>query len=75
MNHGGNAVTVFVFYFFQGFGVMSDLLTFLGIMGFFRSIMVMIVILMANYLIAAAGLFDNWFDFRKYFVKRKTDLE
>jgi hypothetical protein len=37
--------------------------------------MVMIVILMANYLIAAAGLFDNWFDFRKYFVKRKTDLE
>ncbi|MES2527505.1 MAG: DUF2232 domain-containing protein [Bdellovibrionota bacterium] len=64
-----------IFYFFQGFGVMSDLLTFLGIMGFFRSIMVMIVILMANYLIAAAGLFDNWFDFRKYFVKRKTDLE
>lgn len=64
-----------IFYFFQGFGVMSDLLTFLGIMGFFRSIMVMIVILMANYLIAAAGLFDNWFDFRKYFVKRKTDSE
>jgi MFS family permease len=64
-----------IFYFFQGFGVMSDLLTFLGIMGFFRSIMVMVVILMANYLIAAAGLFDNWFDFRKYFVKRKTDLE
>ncbi len=62
-----------IFYFFQGFGVMSDLLTFLGIMGFFRSIMVMIVILMANYLIAAAGLFDNWFDFRKYFVKRKTE--
>ncbi len=64
-----------LFYFFQGFGVMSELLTFLGIMGFFRSLMVMIVILMANYLIAAAGLFDNWFDFRKYFVKRKTDLE
>lgn len=64
-----------IFYFFQGFGVMSDLFNFLGIMGFFRSIIVMIVILMANYLIAAAGLFDNWFDFRKYFVKRKTDLE
>lgn len=64
-----------IFYFFQGFGVMSDLFTFLGIMGFFRSIMVMVVILLANYLIAAAGLFDNWFDFRKYFVKRKTDLE
>ncbi|MFL5784839.1 MAG: DUF2232 domain-containing protein [Bacteriovoracaceae bacterium] len=64
-----------IFYFFQGFGVMSDLLNFLGIMGLFRSILVMIVILMANYLIAAAGLFDNWFDFRKYFVKRNTDLE
>ncbi len=62
-----------IFYFFQGFGIFSDLLTFLGIMGFFRSLIVMIVIFMANYLIAAAGLFDNWFDFRKYFVKRKTE--
>jgi hypothetical protein len=62
-----------IFYFFQGFGVFSDLLTFLGIGGFFRTLIVMIVIFMANYLIAAAGLFDNWFDFRKYFVKRKTE--
>lgn len=62
-----------IFYFFQGFGVFSDFLTFLGIMGFFRTLIVMIVIFTANYLIAAAGLFDNWFDFRKYFVKRKTD--
>ena len=62
-----------IFYFFQGFGVFSDLLNFLGISGFFRSLIVMITIFMANYLIAAAGLFDNWFDFRKYFVKRKTE--
>ena len=62
-----------IFYFFQGFGVLSDLLNFLGIMGFFRTLIVMIIILMANYLIAVAGLFDNWFDFRKYFVKRKTE--
>lgn len=62
-----------IFYFFQGFGVFSDLLNFLGIMGFFRSLIVMLVIFTANYLIAVAGLFDNWFDFRKYFVKRKTD--
>lgn len=62
-----------LFYFFQGFGVFSDLLSFLGIMGFFRSIIVMVVIFMANYLIAAAGLFDNWFDFRKYFVKPKIE--
>jgi len=62
-----------IFYFFQGFGVFSDLLSFLGIAGLFRSLIVMLVILMANYLIAIAGLFDNWFDFRKYFVKQKID--
>jgi MFS family permease len=62
-----------IFYFFQGFGVFSDMLNFLGIVGFFRSLIVMITIFMANYLIAVAGLFDNWFDFRKYFVKRKTE--
>lgn len=59
-----------IFYFFQGFGVFSDLLNFIGIVGFFRSLIVMITIFMASYLIAIAGLFDNWFDFRKYFIKR-----
>lgn len=62
-----------IFYFFQGFGVLSDLLTFMGIAGFFRTLIVMVVIFTANYLIAAAGLFDNWFDFRKYFVKPKIE--
>lgn len=62
-----------IFYFFQGFGVFSELLNFLGIVGFFRTLIVMITIFMASYLIAAAGLFDNWFDFRKYFKKRKTE--
>ena len=33
-----------IFYFFQGFGIFSDLLTFMGIMGFFRSLIVMVVI-------------------------------
>lgn len=62
-----------IFYFFQGFGVFSDLLSFLGVMGFFRTVIVMVVIFTANYLIAAAGLFDNWFEFRKYFVKRNVE--
>ncbi|MFP5386048.1 MAG: DUF2232 domain-containing protein [Bacteriovoracia bacterium] len=62
-----------IFYFFQGFGVFSDLLNFMGIVGFFRTLIVMVTIFMASYLIAVAGLFDNWFDFRKYFVKRKTE--
>jgi hypothetical protein len=62
-----------IFYFFQGFGVFSDLLNFLGVMGFFRTVIVMLVVFTANYLIAAAGLFDNWFDFRKYFVRPKNE--
>ena len=62
-----------IFYFFQGFGVFSDLLSFLGIVGFFRTLMVVFVIFTGKYLIAAAGLFDNWFDFRKYFVKPKIE--
>jgi hypothetical protein len=62
-----------IFYFFQGFGIFSDLLTFMGIMGFFRTLIVMVVLFMAYYLIVAAGLFDNWFDFRKYFVKPKIE--
>jgi hypothetical protein len=62
-----------IFYFFQGFGVFSDLLNFTGVQGIFRSLIVVMVIFLANYLIAAAGLFDNWFDFRKYFVKRNTE--
>jgi hypothetical protein len=62
-----------VFYFFQGFGVFTELLNFVGLIGFFRIIIVMLTIFMGSYLIAVAGLFDNWFDFRKYFVKRKTE--
>ena len=62
-----------VFYFFQGFGVFSDLLNFVGLAGFFRILIVMITIFMGSYLIAVAGLFDNWFEFRKYFKKRKTE--
>ena len=62
-----------IFYFFQGFGIFSDLLSFMGIMGFFRTLIVMVVIFTAHYVIVAAGLFDNWFDFRKYFVKPKIE--
>lgn len=62
-----------IFYFFQGFGVFSDLLNFLGVIGFFRTLVVIVTIFTGSYLVAVAGLFDNWFEFRKYFVKRKTE--
>lgn len=61
------------FYFFQGFGLLSDLLNFLGIVGFFRTLIVILTIFTGSYLVAVAGLFDYWFEFRKYFVKRKTE--
>ena len=59
-----------LFYFFQGFGVFNDLLNFVGLRGFLRTLTVIFVIFSANYLIAGIGLFDNWFDFRKYLRKR-----
>lgn len=62
-----------IFYFFQGFGVFSDFLNFIGIGGFFRTLVVMLVIFTANYIIAIAGLLDNWFDFRKYFIKQRSE--
>lgn len=65
--------TLGVFYFFQGFGVFSELLNFAGLVGFFRTLVVMITIFTASYLVALAGLLDNWFDFRKYLKKRKTE--
>ena len=62
-----------IFYFFQGFGIFSDLLNFLGVLGFLRTFIVMAVMFTAYPLVAAGGLFDNWFDFRKYFVKPKIE--
>jgi hypothetical protein len=62
-----------VFYFFQGFGVLSDLLNFAGVVGFFRTLIVIVTVFLGSYLIAVGGLFDNWFDFRKYFVKRNFE--
>ena len=52
-----------VFYFFQGFGVMLDYLNHFSVVGFFRSLLVMGVVLLAPVLVAAVGLFDTWFDF------------
>lgn len=63
-----------LFYFFQGFGVLSDFLSFLGIVGFWRSLLVMSIIFLGSTVVAAVGLFDNWFEFRKYFVK-KTKID
>lgn len=51
------------FYFFQGFGVMTNALDQFGVVGFLRTLIVMGIILFAPYMVAGLGLFDTWFDF------------
>ncbi|MBI2522259.1 MAG: DUF2232 domain-containing protein [Bdellovibrio sp.] len=62
-----------VFYFFQGIGVFLALLTSLKIVGFFRSIVVVFTIFSAWKIVALVGLFDNWFNFRKFFKKNNEE--
>jgi hypothetical protein len=71
---GGNALYCLgVFYFFQGFGVFSDLLTFLRIHGILRSLLVVTTVMAAWRFVAVAGVFDMWFNFRRFFTKKKND--
>jgi uncharacterized protein YybS (DUF2232 family) len=60
-----------VFYFFQGFGVLLDYLTHFGVLGFFRSLLVMGVVLLAPVLIAVVVLLDTWFEFTTKLKKTK----
>ncbi|MBK23381.1 MAG: hypothetical protein CME70_05185 [Halobacteriovorax sp.] len=62
-----------VFYFFQGFGVMMDFLTWLNVQGFFRSILVVVTLWSAWRVVVLVGLFDMWVNFRKFFKKNKTE--
>lgn len=65
-----------VFYFFQGFGLYLDLLTMMKIVGFIRFFLVGITLVTASKLLAALGLFDMFFNFRKrMFKKNKEDSE
>ncbi|GAB4009996.1 MAG: hypothetical protein Fur0010_01740 [Bdellovibrio sp.] len=62
-----------VFYFFQGFGVFSDFLSFLRIYGFIRVMMMFLTIFTAWRFIAIVGLFDVWFNFRRFFKKKNDE--
>ena len=71
---GGNILACLaVFFFFQGFGVFVDLLSFLGIFGFFRSILVISTVFMGWKVLVLAGLFDIWVDFRRFMKTKKND--
>jgi hypothetical protein len=61
-----------VFYFFSGLGVFLDLLTHIRFFGFIRTFTVIFTIFLGWQLITLIGVFDTWFNFRKFF-KRKND--
>ncbi len=60
-----------IFYFFQGFGVLQALLNRLRWRGILRSFLVILLVFSFYWLIALIGLFDLWFDFRKFFTHKK----
>ncbi|MCT4641756.1 MAG: YybS family protein [Bacteriovoracaceae bacterium] len=60
-----------VFYFFQGFGIYIQFLDYTRIRGFFRTFLVVFTTLTASYLLAGIGLFDMFFNFRKYFKNKE----
>ena len=62
-----------VFYLFQGFGVYNAFLKYLKIGGFLKSMFVVFTLVMAYKFLAILGLFDLWFDFRKFFINKKKD--
>lgn len=61
-----------IFYFFQGLGILLIALNLYRIIGFFRTIIIMMIVFFAPYALALTGLFDTWFDFRKVILKYKN---
>jgi hypothetical protein len=62
-----------VFYLFQGFGVYNAFLQYLRIGGFLKTMFVVFTLVMAYKFLAILGMFDLWFDFRKFFTNKKKD--
>lgn len=61
-----------IFYFFQGFGVLSELLTHWHFFGFLRSMVIFFAVIMAYQVLALVGVLDTWVNFRRFF-NRKND--
>ncbi|MFA6238328.1 MAG: DUF2232 domain-containing protein [Bacteriovorax sp.] len=62
-----------VFYLFQGFGVYNAFLKYLKIGGFMKTLFVVFTLVMAYKFLAILGMFDMWFDFRKFLTNSKKD--
>ncbi len=65
--------TVAVFYFFQGFGIFLSALNHYGILGFFRTLIVMLIVFFMPWILALVGLFDTWFDFNNKLKKQVSN--
>ena len=73
---GGNILCCMgVFYFFQGFGILIDFLIHIKINGIFRTIFIITIIAIELKLIVLLGVFDMWFDFRRFLKKSNSKGE
>lgn len=71
---GGNILyCTGVFYFLQGFGIFLDFLKYVGMSGFFKTLLIVLTVLTAWKFLAIIGLFDMWLNFRKYLNKKNED--
>ncbi|MBF0206684.1 MAG: DUF2232 domain-containing protein [Oligoflexia bacterium] len=59
-----------IFYFFQGHGILVELLTALKIERTFRSLLIILTVITSYWILALIGLFDMWVDFRKLIRKK-----
>ncbi len=64
-------VCLAVLYFIQGLGVYIDFLANLRIWPFFKLFLLAFTALSANWLLSILGLFDLWFDWRRFFLPTK----
>ena len=74
---GGNLLyCMAVFYFFQGFGILVDFLIYAKFSSILRTIFIITAVVMGTKIIVLLGVFDMWFNFRRFFKKddRKGEL-
>lgn len=62
-----------VLYFFQGFGIYNDFLSFVKIGGLLRIILTTFTVFFAWKMLVVLGLFDLWFNFRKFLKKQNGE--
>lgn len=62
-----------LFYFFHGFGIYLEFISSVGLFGFFRTFLILFTVVTAAWAISLIGLFDTWFNFRKFFKKKMNN--